>query len=153
MRPRTRTQTRTQTTTPAPSPAARGAARQGEPARRLTQVELELMTVLWRLGSGTVGDVIAELPADRLLAYTSVSTVLRILEKKAVLESRKKGRGHVYVPRIDKQEYEAWSVQDLVARLFDGVPAALVRTLIESETLSAGDRRSIRELLERKGAR
>lgn len=138
----------TKTATP-----ARGALRPAETARRLTQVELELMTVLWRLGSGTVGDVMEELPAERRLAYTSVSTILRILEKKGVLESHKKGRGHVYVPLIGKTEYEAWSVQDLVARLFDGAPAALVRTLLESETLTAGDRRSIRELLERKGAR
>jgi predicted transcriptional regulator len=138
----------TKTATP-----ARGALRPAETARRLTQVELELMTVLWHLGSGTVGDVMEELPAERRLAYTSVSTILRILEKKGVLESHKKGRGHVYVPLIGKTEYEAWSVQDLVARLFDGAPAALVRTLLESETLTAGDRRSIRELLERKGAR
>jgi BlaI family transcriptional regulator, penicillinase repressor len=133
--------------------AVRGIAKTGETTRRLTQVELELMTVLWRLGSGTVGEVLEELPADRRLAYTSVSTILRILEKKGVLESRKKGRGHLYVPRVDKTEYEAWSVQDLVARLFDGAPAALVRTLLESETLTPGDRRSIRDLLDKKGAR
>jgi predicted transcriptional regulator len=133
--------------------AARGTAKAGETARRLTQVELELMTVLWRLGSGTVGDVIEELPEERRLAYTSVSTILRILEKKRVVDSIKKGRGHLYVPRVGRAEYEAWSVQDLVARLFDGAPAALVRTLLESETLTPGDRRSIRELLDKKGAR
>src|SRR5262245_11037565 len=107
------------------SASARGTARPAE-IRRLTHVELALMTVLWRLGSGTVGDVMEELPRERRLAYTSVSTILRILEKKGVLESRKKGRGHVYLPRIGKAEYEAWSVRDLVARLFDGAPAALV---------------------------
>lgn len=132
--------------------STRGATRPVE-TRRLTQVELELMTVLWRLGSGTVGDVMEELPAGRRLAYTSVSTILRILEKKGVLESHKKGRGHVYVPRIDKVEYEAWTVRDLVARLFDGAPAALVRTLLESETLTTGDRRAIRRLLDEEGNR
>ena len=140
------------TRTSQPASPVKGASRSAETARRLTQVELELMTVLWRLGSGSVGDVIEELPEARRLAYTSVSTILRILEKKGVLESHKKGRGHVYVPRIDKAEYETWSVQDLVARLFDGAPAELVRTLLESETLTAGDRRSIRELLNGKGA-
>jgi len=124
-----------------------------ESARRLTQVELELMTVLWKLGSGTVADVLADLPDDRRLAYTSVSTILRILEKKGVLASRKKGRGHEYVPRLEKAEYEVWSVQDMVARLFDGAPAELVRTLLESETLTPRDRRAIRDLLDRKGQR
>src|SRR5262245_31145768 len=133
--------------------SGRSGAREGASARRLTQVELELMTVLWRLGSGTVGEVIEELPEDRRLAYTSVSTILRILEKKGVLVSRQKGRGHLYVPLVGRQEYEAWSVRDLVARLFDGAPAALVRTLLESETLTTGDRRAIRALLDEKGAR
>ena len=124
-----------------------------ETARRLTQVELELMTVLWKLGSGTVAEVMEELPVDRRLAYTSVSTILRILEKKGVLASRKKGRGHEYVPRLARADYEAWSVRDLVARLFDGAPAELVRTLLESETLTPRDRRAIRELLDGKGGR
>jgi predicted transcriptional regulator len=123
------------------------------PVRRLTEVELELMTILWRLGSGTVGDVIEELPRERPLAYTSVSTILRILEKKSVVSSRKQGRGHVYVPRLDKEEYESWSVQDLVARLFEGAPAALVRRLIESKALTARDLESIRRLLQSKERR
>ena len=131
----------------------RGGATTPENARRLTQVELELMTVLWKLGSGTVADVLAGLPGDRALAYTSVSTILRILEKKAVLTTRKKGRGHEYVPLLAKAEYEAWSVQDLVARLFDGAPAELVRTLLESEALSPRDRRTIRDLLDRESDR
>ena len=48
------------------------------PERLLTEVELELMTILWRVGGGTAGEVLAALPADRPLAYTSVSTMLRI---------------------------------------------------------------------------
>src|SRR5262245_34034107 len=111
-----------------PGASGRGDTAAGaESARRLTQVELELMTVLWKLGSGTVADVIEELREERRLAYTSVSTILRILEKKGVLASRKKGRGHEYVPRLERAEYESWSVRDLVTRLFDGAPAELVR--------------------------
>lgn len=111
------------------------------------------MTILWRLGAGTVNDVLEKLPPNRSLAYTSVSTILRILEKKKILTSRKQGRGHVYVPRVRKQEYESWSVQDLVTRLFDSAPAALVRSLLESEALSREDLDSIRALLKKKGSR
>ena len=117
------------------------------PVRRLTEVELELMTLLWRLGSGTVNDVIGMLPPDRQLAYTSVSTILRILEKKGVVASRKQGRGHVYAPRIGKDEYESWSVRDLVTRVFEGAPAELVRCLLESKALTPRDLESIRRLL------
>jgi len=121
--------------------------------RKLTEVELELMTILWRLGAGTVGDVLDALPRERRLAYTSVSTILRILEKKGVLAARKQGRGHLYVPRISKQQYESWSVKDLVQRVFDGAPGALVRRLIESEALTPADLAALRDLLERKGRR
>ena len=120
------------------------------PQRRLTEVELELMTILWRLGAGTVGDVIEQLSPDRQLAYTSVSTILRILEKKSVLTSRKQGRGHVYVPALGKEDYESWSVRDLVTRLFEGEPSALVRRLIESKALTPGELESIRRLLQRR---
>ena len=111
------------------------------------------MSILWRLRAGTVVEVLEKLPPDRKLAYTSVSTILRILEKKSVLDSRKQGRAHIYTPRISKQEYESWSVQDLVTRLFDGTPAQLVRRLLESEALSSDDLDSIRGLLQKKAAR
>ena len=68
----------------------------------LTEVELELMTALWKLGEGSVADVLETLPKERKLAYTSVSTILRILEQKKVLKARKEGRGHVYVPMLEK---------------------------------------------------
>jgi predicted transcriptional regulator len=106
------------------------------------------MTILWRLGEGTVNDVIAGLPAERPLAYTSVSTVLRILEKKGFLGSRKQGRGHVYVPRLDKATYESFSVRDLITRVFDGTPSALVRCLVE-EALSPEDLEALRVALDR----
>src|SRR3954470_10343370 len=123
------------------------------PDRTLTEVELELMTILWRLGEGTVNDVIAGLPPDRPLAYTSVSTVLRILEKKGVLGSRKQGRGHVYLPLVSKAQYESFSVRDLIARVFDGTPGALVRCLVDSKALSPEDLAALRRVLDRKGAR
>jgi predicted transcriptional regulator len=121
--------------------------------RPLTEVELELMTILWRRGEGTVNDVMAGLPPDRPLAYTSISTVLRILEKKGVLGTRKQGRGHVYLPRVSKAEYESFSVRDLIARVFDGTPGALVRCLVDSKALSPEDLAALRRSLERKGGR
>ena len=117
--------------------------------KRLTDVELELMTILWRLGEGSVNDVIAGLPRERELAYTSVSTIMRILETKGVLEARKEGRGHVYVPLLGKADYEARAVRDVVERVFQGVPVALVRQLLDSGKMSATDLREVRKLLGR----
>jgi predicted transcriptional regulator len=118
--------------------------------KRLTDVELELMGLLWRLGEGTVSDVQSALPPTRPLAYTSVSTMLRILESKGVLTTRKQGRGHVYVPVIQKAEYEALAVKDVVDRVFDGMPLALVRQLLENVALSDEDVTALRKLIARK---
>ncbi len=118
--------------------------------KRLTDVELELMGLLWRLGEGTVADVQAALPPSRPLAYTSVSTMLRILESKGVVMSRKQGRGHVYVPIIRKSDYEAHAVKDVVDRVFEGAPLALVRQLLEHVPLSDEDVSELRSLIARK---
>ncbi len=105
------------------------------------------MTILWRLGEGTVADVIAALPPSRNLAYTSVSTMLRILESKEVLTTRKEGRGHVYVPRFEKAVYEARTVKDVVDRVFAGAPLALIRQLIDNVELTDDEVREIKKLL------
>jgi BlaI family transcriptional regulator, penicillinase repressor len=118
--------------------------------RLLTEVELELMTIVWRLGEATVNEVLEGLPAQRPLAYTSVSTILRILEKKRFLKTRKQGRGHVYIPLVSKETYEARSLDDIIERVFDGTPTALMRRLVESERLSPRDLAAVRALLEGK---
>jgi predicted transcriptional regulator len=116
----------------------------------LTDVELELMTPLWQLGEGTVHDVLGSLSPARKLAYTSVSTVLRILVGKGVLVVRKEGRGHVYVPSLSKAEYEATSLRHIVHRVFDGAPDALVRRLLETEELNEQKLAAIRTLLRKR---
>ncbi len=115
--------------------------------RRLTNVELELMTILWSLGEGNVAQVIAALPAERALAYTSVSTILRILESKGFVAARREGRGHLYKPTLTKNEYEARAVKDVVNRVFQGVPVAMVRQLLENVAMSDDDVRELRKLV------
>jgi BlaI family transcriptional regulator, penicillinase repressor len=117
------------------------------PRKLLTDVELELMTSLWRLGGGTVHDVLATLPRGRKLAYTSVSTVLRILVQKGALLVKQGGRGHVYVPKLSKEAYETASLKHMVHRVFDGAPAALVRRLLETEDVDERELEAIRALL------
>jgi len=120
-----------------------------ETPRRLTDVELELMNILWELGEAGVAEVIAKLPAGRELAYTSVSTILRILEGKGIVEARKQGRGHVYVPVLMRADFEAHAVKDVVQRVFAGVPVAMVRQLLDNVQLSEDDVREVRKLLSR----
>lgn len=119
----------------------------------LTETELELMTLLWKLGEGTVSDVLQQLPKERELAYTSVSTILRILEQKGFLKTRKEGRGHVYTPQIKKSDYEIKTVKHVVERVFDGTPMALVRQLLDTTQLNEDDIKELKKLISKAGVR
>jgi predicted transcriptional regulator len=105
------------------------------------------MTVLWRLGEGTVAAVQAGLPRQPI-AYTSVSTIVRILEQKGYVRSRKEGRLHVYAPVVPKQQYETVALRHVIGKLFDGAPLNLVRRLVAAEDLSPEDLAELKALLE-----
>jgi predicted transcriptional regulator len=115
------------------------------PDRLLTETELELMTILWELGGGTVNDVLERLPPDRPLAYTSVSTILRILEQKSVLRAEKRGRGHFYAPLVARESYQAFALGQVVGKVFDGDALALVKRLVDEKRVSTAELEAIRE--------
>ena len=116
----------------------------------LTEVELEFMSELWALGEGTVRDVLAQLPEGRDLAYTSAATILRILEQKEFVTSRKVGKSHVYVPSLERNAYQTRSLQDLSMKLFDDAPASLVARLVSDDTLTEEALGQIRALVDRR---
>jgi predicted transcriptional regulator len=119
--------------------------------RLLTEVELELMTILWRINEGSVGQVIAELPKGRELAYTSVSTILRILEQKNIVGTRKEGRGHIYIPLMSKAEYESKTVRHVVDNIFDGAPITLIKRLLDTVSINDEELEEIKNLIEKNG--
>src|SRR5210317_2071976 len=92
-----------------------GPMRKRKKGELLTEVELEFMNELWALGEGTVRDVLEQLPEDRNLAYTSGATILRILEQKDFVTSRKSGKSHIYTPTLAKDAYQFRSLKDLSA--------------------------------------
>ena len=116
----------------------------------LTEVELEFMTELWALGAGSVRDVLDQLPPERNLAYTSGATILRILDEKGFVESRKEGKTLVYTPLLQKDNYQTRSLQNLSRTLFDDTPASLVARLVDDARLTASDLEDIRVLVERR---
>ena len=127
-----------------------------EPMRRkksqklLTEVELEFMNELWAIGEGSVRDVLARLPEDRNLAYTSGATILRILEEKCFVKSRKDGKALTYTPLLAKDKYQTRSLQNLSRTLFDDTPATLVARLVDDAGLTEADLENIRALVERR---
>ncbi len=123
----------------------------GKPLQKpLTATELEMMNVLWRLGPSSVHQVVEALRPQRELAYTSVSTIIRILEQKGYVLSRKEGRGHLYEAAVAKEAYQVASLQHLVSKVFDGTPTLLVQRLVDSEQLDPEELDRIRRALRKK---
>jgi predicted transcriptional regulator len=114
----------------------------------LTEVELEFMTVVWDMGGGTVRDILAELNKVQERAYTSVATVLKIMEQKGFLSSERKERSLVYRPAVPKAEYQKTSLKNLSSKLFNGAPAALVARLVDDEDVTDEMLEEMRALLE-----
>jgi predicted transcriptional regulator len=107
------------------------------------------MDVLWRKGSGTVQNVLEALPAKPALAYNSVLTTVRILEKKGYVRHVKDGRAHIYEPQIQRDEATRSEIRHLVSRFFGNSHEALVLNLLEDEGLEADELKRLRELLDR----
>jgi BlaI family transcriptional regulator, penicillinase repressor len=117
----------------------------------LTEAELRIMDVLWRKGTGTVQQVLDWLPSA--LAYNSVLTTIRILERKGHVKHVKDGRAHVYEPIIGRQEATRSEIQHLVGRFFRNSHEALVLNILEDEAIDAGKLKRLREMLERSDAK
>ena len=107
--------------------------------------ELDVMGVLWDLGSGTVAEVRDRLPAE--LAYTTVLTILRNLEAKDLVDHTAEGKAHRYRPKLARRDARQSALSRIVDKLFHGSPEQLVAQLVEDEQLSADDLRRLRALL------
>ena len=114
---------------------------------RLTPVEAELVEILWSLGQGSVHDVMALMPPHRKLAYTSVSTILRILEQKGILTTQKISRQHIYIPLLSKQNFVNHSITKIVNQVFAGNSVELVTYLVDKNDLTLDEINSIQQLL------
>jgi predicted transcriptional regulator len=101
----------------------------------LTKLELEVMQVIWRLGSGSVGAVQTEL--ERTLAYTTVQTMLNILERKGKLRRELQGRAYVYSAKVTEAKALGQGVSDLINRMFGGSSEELVMSLLKNRQIDA----------------
>lgn len=101
----------------------------------LTKLELKLMQVIWRQGESTVADVQAAL--DDEPAYTTVQTVLNILERKGKLKRTRQGRAFVYRAAVTEESASSGALRDLIERVFGGSTEDLVMSLIRSKQIDA----------------
>ena len=114
----------------------------------LTEAELRIMNVLWQRGRATVHEVLEVLPASPALAYNSVLTIIRILEKKGYVKHEKDGRAHIYIPQVDRKKATRFEVRHLVNRFFGNSDELLVLNILEDKGIDAAELERLRQLLE-----
>jgi BlaI family transcriptional regulator, penicillinase repressor len=108
----------------------------------LTRQELQIMKVVWLLGSATVKEVCDQISQRKKTAYTTVLTLMGILEEKGVLIHQRNGRAFSYRPLISREQATRNQIRDLIDRFFDGCPDKLIDAVRESEAF-AQDRLAI----------
>jgi predicted transcriptional regulator len=116
----------------------------------LTEAELRLMDVIWGKGPATVQQIQESLPESMPLAYNSVLTTIRILEKKKYLTHNKDGRAHVYRPLVARQEASRSEITHLLGRFFQNSRELLVLNLLQDEGLDDSELQRLRHLVQAK---
>jgi predicted transcriptional regulator len=118
-------------------------------SRHPTELELEILKVLWSQGPCSVKQI-QEALATRELAYTTVMTMLTIMTNKKYVRRTKAGVGIMYEAAIKQDAASGNMLQDIVDRVYDGSVPAVVQQLLESSDLDARELEAIRQLISRK---
>jgi BlaI family penicillinase repressor len=121
----------------------------GKQLPKLSPAETEILRILWQLRTGTVQDVCQTLPAKRRIAYATVQTLLRRLEKKGYIEHELRGRAHVFRPGVKREDVIKRTVGDFVDRLFGGDPLPLMLHLADHSELDADEIKRLKELIDK----
>ena len=116
----------------------------------LTDLELDVMNIVWKYGSVTVRQIVEKLRAFRPLAYTTVQTVLTILTQKGFVGYIQRGRAYVYRAIVQPKGICEETVNAVVDKLFEGSHQSLMLHLIDSDSLTSDEATELRRLLDRK---
>jgi BlaI family penicillinase repressor len=116
----------------------------------LTDQELEIMKIVWQLEKASVRDVYEALLERRKIAYTTVMTMMKILEQKQYLKKTLADRAHIYCPTRPKHQVIRGMVREFVDRVFNGSAQPLLLHLVEDRRLTEKELREIERLMEKK---
>lgn len=118
------------------------------PRIELTKAEEQIMHIIWEKEKVFVKDVIEELPKPKP-AYSTVSTIIRILVDKKAVGYKAYGKTHEYFPLIKKEEYSEQQVKSVIGRFFDDSPKKLLSFLLKEEKLDVNDLDEVMKLIEK----
>lgn len=115
--------------------------------KEITQAQEEIMRVLWQIKEGVVNDILDKLQEPRP-AYNTVSTVVRVLEKKGYVGHKTYGKTHVYYPKTDKREYARQRIKELLSGYFSNSVKSMVSFFAREEKIELQELEEIRKLIE-----
>jgi len=121
-----------------------------EAAAPLTPQELEIMKVVWQAGSATVRGVYEHFLEHRRIAYTSVMTMMNVLERKGHLRKKMQDKAFVYTPTAPKKSVLGSMVGEFIDRVFNGAATPLLQHLIDDERLTESDWKQIQRLVKQR---
>ncbi len=117
------------------------------PSPALTDAEDRVMSVLWDRQTATVGDVVVSLAKLRPVSYSTVQTILRILEEKKYVAHDKVARAFIYRPLVDERQARRRALRHLAGRLFNGSPSLLVLNVLHDEEMDPDELRRLKKLI------
>ena len=120
-----------------------------KPSPALTDAEARVMAVLWRTRAASVADVVEALKETTPVSYSTVQTILRILETKGYVTHEKVARAFVYHAVIDERQARRRALRHLVSRMFNGSPSLLVLNVLDDDELDDDERARLKQLIER----
>lgn len=116
-----------------------------------SDLELQVLSVLWQSGPSTAREVRQAMPDGKRRAYTTVLSVLQVMEKKGLVTHTSKGLAHVYRPAVTKRRVLRPLLRSLVTNVFGGSPALAMAHLLSETDVSDSELRQIRKLLKTHG--
>lgn len=121
-------------------------ARRTSPA--LTDAEARVMAAIWSLKTATVADVVERLTTKKTApSYSTIQTMLRILESKGYVAHKKVARAFIYRPIVDERQARRRALRHLVSRLFEGSPSLLVLNVLDDEELDPAELQQLKKLI------
>jgi len=117
--------------------------------KELTKAEEEVMQILWKLERAFVKDIVAEMPKPRP-AYNTVSTIVRILQEKKMVDHHVIGKSHRYFPLISKEQYSRFKMDNLMSNYFDGSFSSMVNFFVKRKKMDTQELDDILKMIESK---
>ncbi len=117
--------------------------------KQLTRAEEEIMQILWELKEANVAAIIEEMPQPKP-AYNTVSTIVRILENKGFVDHRKKGKGYLYFPQVEKETYTNQSMNKLIDGYFNGSFKSMVSFFMKNNKMDTKELEAILKEIDKK---